>query len=327
MKDSDAPALFPYGGFGSLLVSGERSRDARTFFARRIIAFLPERHKRRFRAPLRKCEFYSDRALYRDIRRRLELWIDPAVLHQAWDPTWNQWKHLLGAKMEVNATFVKTGKYRWHQSDWQLVTWETALPSRREINLPSDFAQQIEAAKRTYHRFGQYSPVLDKLRSLVERKPMEKAEIERMLSAMKVPGEFDVAQISWRPDSDSFFYPQLPRRALCIHLYRAEYIFELERAVVVKTPQLGNATYLFAKPESMDRFLAAYAKISKDDIRRNRANIGERLGFLGRIIHRSNSRTWAKELRERLGEAPHFAQATEPTSAATDTYGQYARLK
>ena len=100
LKDPEAPALFPYGGFGSLLVSGERSRDAQTFFARRIIAFLPEHHRRRFHAPLRKCEFYSDRALYRDIRRKLELWIDPAVLHQVWDPSWNRWKHLLGAKME-----------------------------------------------------------------------------------------------------------------------------------------------------------------------------------------------------------------------------------
>src|SRR5262249_16836899 len=84
LKEPEAPALFPYGGFGSLLASGERSRDGQTFFARRIIAFLPERQKRRFIAPLRKCEFYSDHALYRDIRRRLELWIDPAVLHQVW---------------------------------------------------------------------------------------------------------------------------------------------------------------------------------------------------------------------------------------------------
>jgi hypothetical protein len=123
LKDPEAPALFPYGGFGSLLVSGVRSRDAQTFFARRIIAFLPERHRRRFHAPLRKCEFYSDRALYRDIRRRLELWIDPAVLHQVWDASWNRWKHLLGAKMEINATFVKSGKYRWHRGDWQLASF------------------------------------------------------------------------------------------------------------------------------------------------------------------------------------------------------------
>ena len=314
LKDPEAPALFPYGGFGSLLVSGERSRDTQTFFSRRIIAFLPERHRRRFHAPLRKCEFYSDRALYRDVRRRLELWIDPSVLHQVWDATWNRWKHLLGAKMEVNATLVKSGKYRWHRSGWQLVTLETALPSRLEIKLPSDFAQQIETAKRTYHRFGQYSPVLDKIRLLVERKPMEKAEIERMLSAMKVPSDFDVAQISWQPDYDSFFYQQLSRRALRIYLFRDEYIFELGRTVVVEKPQLGNATYLFRKPHSMDAFLAAYTGVSKDDIRRNRANIGEKLGFLGRIIHGSNARIWAKELRARIGEAPDFATETAAVS-------------
>ena len=33
---------------------------------------------------------------------------------------------------------------------------------------------------------------------------------------------------------------------MLIYLFRDEYIFALERAVVVETPQLGNATYLFA---------------------------------------------------------------------------------
>jgi hypothetical protein len=175
--DPDAPAVFPYGGLGSLLAWGERSRNGQTFFARRIIAFLSERHRRCFHAPLRRCEFYCDRALYRDIRRRLDLWIDPAVLRQVWDATWNRWKHLLGAKMEINATFVKSGKYRWHRSDWQLVTWETALPSRLEITLPADFEQQVEAAKRTYRRFGQYAAGLDKIRSLIERKPWKKRKL------------------------------------------------------------------------------------------------------------------------------------------------------
>jgi hypothetical protein len=42
---------------------------------------------------------------------------------------------------------------------------------------------------------------------------MEKAEIERMLLAMNVPRDFDVAQISWQPDYDPFVYQQLSRRA------------------------------------------------------------------------------------------------------------------
>jgi hypothetical protein len=170
------------------------------------------------------------------------------------------------------------------------------------------------------HRFGQYSPVLDNFCALVERKPMEKAEIGRMLSAMKVPGDFDVAQINWRPDYDSFFYQQLSRRALRIYLFRDEYIFELERVVAVETPQLGNATYLFAKPQRMDAFLAAYAGVSKDDIRRNRANLGEKPGFLGRIIHGNNPRSWAKELRARIGEASDFA-APAITYSADATKG------
>ena len=34
LADSAAPALFPYGGFGSLLVAGDLSRDGTTFYAR-----------------------------------------------------------------------------------------------------------------------------------------------------------------------------------------------------------------------------------------------------------------------------------------------------
>jgi len=116
-------------------------------------------------------------------------------------------------------------------------------------------------------------------------------------------------QSALRPDYDPFVYQQLSLRARHIYLLRDEYIFELEKVVAVETPQLGNATYLFAKPGSLAAFLAAYMKVSKDDIRRNRENIGERLGFLGRIIHGSNPRSWAKELRSRIAAADFAAAA------------------
>src|SRR5215469_16930484 len=94
----------------------------------------------------------------------------------------------------------------------------------------------------------------------------------------------DVAQISWRPDSDPFFYDQLSydqlsRRARRVCLIRGEYIFDLEKAVVIETPQLGHATYIFTKPRSIEGFLALYTKTTKEDIRRNRDNVSERLGF------------------------------------------------
>lgn len=300
--DPEAPALFPYGGFGSLLVAGQRSRDGQTFFAHRILSFLPECRQRRFRAPMRQCDFYDGRALYRDLRRRLELWLDPALLHIMWDATWNQWKHLLGTKMEVSATFAQSGRYRRRHGQWELVQWETALPSRVEVKLPDEIQEQLETARTTYHRFGQHSAALERIRACIEHRAVERAELEEMCSELRIPGDFDIAQINWRPDYDPFFYRQLSRRARRVYLFRGEYIFDLERAVVAETPQLGHATYVFAKPRSMEGFLATYTQISKDAIRHNRHNVAARLAFLGRVIHGVDPKAWFNDLKRYVGE-------------------------
>ncbi|MGB7593494.1 MAG: hypothetical protein WBO19_19875, partial [Terriglobia bacterium] len=73
LKDSSAPAPFPYGGLGSILVAGDRSRDGQTFFATQILSFQPELQEHRFHAPLRNFDFYDDRAIYHDSRRKLEV--------------------------------------------------------------------------------------------------------------------------------------------------------------------------------------------------------------------------------------------------------------
>jgi hypothetical protein len=309
LQDPEAAALFPYGGFGSLLVSGERSRDGAAFFARRLLAFRPDSRERRFHLPLRKCEFYEDRALCRDVMRRLEFWMDSAVIPLVWDASWNRWKHLLGLKIEVEGTFVQSGRYRKRRGEWELVRWETGLPSRLRVRLPADAAEQIAHAHHTYLRFGQYSRALDQVKLLLEHRAVEKAELERICAGLKISGDFDIAQISWQPDYDEFFYRQLSRRARHVYLYRGEYIFDLEKAVVVETPQLGHATYVFAKPRNMESFLHVYIRSSKEDIRRNRDNVGERLGFLKRVIHGTNPRAWLKELRQHLGEKVDFASA------------------
>jgi len=302
LQDPDAPAVFPHGGFGSLLVSGECSRDGQTFFATRILTFRPEMRQRRFRAPLRKFDFHSKSAVYRDGRRKLEVLVDQAAMPVLWDQTWNQWKHLLGAKVEIDATFVRAGKYRVKSGAWHLIQWESALPSRLEVKLPYNLQEQVESARRTYHRFGQHSQALDRIRARIERGPIEKKELDRLLGELGVPGDLDVAQLTWRPDYDPFFYQQLAKRARRLYLFREEYIFELAEAIAVETPQLGHATYLFAKPRSMEGFLAAYLRVTKEDIRQNRDNAAEKLGFLGRIVHGVNSRAWLKELNARTGE-------------------------
>jgi len=309
LDDPASAALFPYGGFGSLLVVGDCSRDGSTFYASRILSFLPEQKFKHFRAPLRKVVFYNDHAIYRDSRRKLEVIFDQASLPLLWDSSWNRWKHLLGAKVGVKATFIQSGKYQHRAGTWYLVKWETALPSRIEVALPANIAEQIADARKTHHRFGEFSEALDQVRARIEAAPVERADLQKLCAALGIPGDFDVAQITWKPDYDAFYYRQLCKRARHLYLFRSEYIFDLEKAVIVETPQLGHATYLFSRPASMPEFLSIYASVMKGDIRHNRDNVAERLDFLSRLIHGHNPRAWLKELKVRLGEAVDYAEA------------------
>ncbi len=301
LQDPEASALFPYSGFGSLLVSGDRSRDGKTFFANRILAFRPEIRRRRFRAPLRKFEFYRKHAIYRDARRKLEVILDQAAMPVIWDPTWNQWKHLLAPKVEIDATFVHTGKFRMKSGAWHAVEWESALPSRLQVNLPNNLQEQIETAQKTYHRFGQYSQAMERIRARIDREPVEKKELDQILGDMGVPGDFDVAQITWEADYNAFYYRELLKRARTVYFFRDEFIFELERVIATERPELGHATYLFAKPANMDGFLRLYARTTKQAIRANRDNIAEHVGFVGRISHGIKPETWLEALRVFLG--------------------------
>jgi len=313
LRDPDAPALFPYGGFGALLVAGELSQDRETFFAKTILSFLPDRRQRQFRAPLRKVEFFDGHAVYRDSRRKAEVILDQISLPLAFDPTWNQWRHLISTKFGVEATFVKSGKYRFRNGEWCLVDWETALPSRLRIILPSDTQEVLATARKTYQRFGEFYDAIQNIRLRLEREPLERAELTRMCDECRIPSDFDIAQISWKPDYDSFYYNQLRKRTRKLFLFRDEYIFELEHATVVEVPQQGHATYVFSRPANLDQWVRAYARAAKDDIRQNRGNAAEQLGFLGRVMHGRNPRSWLRALRAKIGEPVDYSLAVEET--------------
>ena len=311
LLDSEAPALFPYGGFGALLAAGELSPDRETFFARKILSFLPDRRERRFRAPLRKIEFYDGYAVYRDSRRKAEVILDPISLPLAFDPTWNQWRHLVSTKVGVEATFVKSGKYRLRDGEWHLVDWETALPSRLKITLPRDTQEVLANARKLHHRFGQFFDAIQRIRLRLEQEPLERQELDRVCDELRIPPDFDIAQISWKPDYDWFYYGQLRKRTRKMFLFRDEYIFELERAIVVEVPQQGHATYVFSRPGNLDQWVRDYARTLKDDLRKNRANVAERLGFLGRVMHGRNPKVWLRDLRAKVGEAVDYSLAVE----------------
>ncbi|MCX6636447.1 MAG: hypothetical protein NT090_15415 [Acidobacteria bacterium] len=311
LLDRDAPALFPYGGFGALLAAGELSPDRETFFARKILSFLPDRREWRFRAPLRKIEFFDGYAVYRDSRRKAEVILDSISLPLAFDSTWNQWRHLVSTKVGIAATFVKGGKYRLRSGEWHLVNWETALPSRLKITLPGDVQEVLANARKTYHRFGQFFDAIQGIRLRLEREPLDRRELAQLCDELRIPPEFDVAQISWRADYDSFYYNQLSKRTRKMFLFREEYIFELERAIVVEVPQQGHATYVFSRPANLDQWVRSYARSAKDNIRQNRGNSAEQLGFLGRVMHGRNPRTWLRELRAKIGEPVDYSLTVE----------------
>ena len=171
------------------------------------------------------------------------------------------------------------------------------------MKVPANLTEQVEAARNRYHRFGEFSDALASIRARIEREPMKREHLRGLCWDLGLPGDFDIAQINWKPDYDAFIYQQLSLRARRIYLFRDEYIFDLPGGVAVEKPKLGHATYLFSKPSNLEAFLSVYLKSPKGDIRKNRGNVAEKLGFLGRIAHGTNPRTWLKELRTRLGES------------------------
>jgi hypothetical protein len=103
----------------------------------------------------------------------------------------------------------------------------------------------------------------------------------------------------------------LHKRSRKLFLFRDEYIFELERAIVVELPEQGHATYVFCRPDNLEQWVRNYSRIPKDDIRRNRMNAAERLGFIGRVMHGRNPRTWLRDLRAKIGEPVDYSLAVE----------------
>jgi hypothetical protein len=306
LNDPKSPALFPFAGFGLILVSGSPLNDR--FFVRQIISFIPEWRKRRFKLPLRKMTYYSDRAVYWDSRARIEMTLDPILLPIGFHPNWNRSKHLLGTKIDVDTYFVRTGKYCRKGSQWKLVTWDTALASRTKITLPENLKEAVGEAKRTYQRFSQYSSWIEEMRQRIEREPMEKSSLESLCAAEGIPADFDVSWISWKPDYDPYYYKQLLKRAKRLYLFRTEYVIETANAIIVETPQTGHATYFFSPSKDLKQFLCAYARTAKEAIRKNQENCGDCLGYLGRVVHGKNRNQWLAEVKKRLGEPVNYGE-------------------
>jgi hypothetical protein len=178
--------------------------------------------------------------------------------------------------------------------------------------VPPDATEALSSARRAYERFGQYHDSVERIRRRLEREPIEERDLAELCRKLRIPGDFDVAQFCWKPDYDPYFYQQLKKRSVNVFLFRNEYIFQLARTVVAEVLQLGNATYVFARPADIQKFAGRYAGTSRDEIRKNRGNVASELGFIGRVMHGRNPRKWLAELKLRIGESVDYVLAETP---------------
>ena len=310
LKDEDAPALFPYGGFGSILVEGRLSGDGDTFFADRILAYKPELTSRKLTLLLRQCEFFTDRVICRDPRRRIEVWLDANLLAGlSWDLTWNHWKHWLRSRIEVEATLVHAGNYRLQNGEWMLRQWYAALPSRLRVRLPDTLSNDIDQARAIHALLGQHAELVRQIRVQLEKQPIEHIQIQHWFDQLRASAHLRPQHVTWRPDYEPYYFEQLRKRSRTWFLFRDVYLFLWQNVLIAEVPEQGYATYLFAKPDNMDVFLRKYSTVTREDIRHNRDCHASELGFIGRVVRGRKKKRWLADVFKHAGEKADYVEA------------------
>jgi hypothetical protein len=302
-RDEDAPPTFPYGGCGSILVEGRVIDDSRAFIGNRILAFKPETDERKASILMRSCEFLPDRIVYRDSRRKFEVWLDGGLLPGLnWDPTWNNWKHWLRSRLEVEATFVTSAKERIEQGKRFVSKWSVALPSRLRVTVPEGLMADIECARAFHDLLGRHSDLIRQIAAQIESCPAEHCLVEKWFQDFNAEPELRPQLVNWQPDYDEFYFEELRKRSKTWFLFREEYLFVWHKLLIAEIPSLGHATYLFLRPQNLEEFLAEYAKTARDEVRRNRDEVASRLGFIGRVVRGRRKMRWLNEVLTRAGE-------------------------
>ena len=309
-KDEDAPPLFPYGGFGSILAEGHLSEDGQAFFAQRILAYKPEMTAQKLSLLYRRCEFFHDRVVCRDPRRKIEVWLDGNLLPGlSWDLKWNNWKHWLKSRLEVEATLVSAGKYRLTKGEWILRKWSTALPSRLQVSVPEGLAADIARARALHSLLGEHADLVRHAGAQIEKYPVEHTTIQKWFDDLAVSTDLKPHYVNWLPDYEPYYFEQLRKRSRTWFLFRNEYLFVWPQVLIAEVPEPGHATYLFSAPAQLDEFMQRYAGFDRDDVRHNRNNAASRLGFIGRVVRGRRKQRWLNDVLKRAGEKADYVES------------------
>ena len=312
LADDTAMLPFPYGGEGDILVAGDLSKDGSSFFAKAILSYKPTTSRRKLKIRLRSFEFLPDRLGFLDPRRKLEVWLDSGLLNGLrWDTSWNNWKHWLRSAVDVDATFVNSARYRYGKGEWQVRSWWTALPSRITMTVPDRLQADVERARGIHELLGRYSEFVHRVREQAQRQPLDASDVQSWLDQLGAPPDLRPEYLCWKPDFDEYYFAQLRKRAVTWFLFREEFVFVLQGAIISEIPMPGHATYVFALPSDRDTFLRLYERTSRTEIRQNAGNVASELGFVGRVVRGRKRKRWLAEVLKLAGEQVNYLDAVE----------------
>ncbi|MGH9435332.1 MAG: hypothetical protein ACRD06_04970, partial [Terriglobia bacterium] len=175
------------------------------------------------------------------------------------------------------------------------------LASTLTVQNTQDLAGRFEQTRVFWQRFYPHADAVALLRARIEREPVNTEDAARWCVARGVPGPVDSRLINWEPDYEERYYRELASRAQPIYLFRNEYLFVLDDAVVAEIPLVGHASYIFRPPGTLAQFLHSYAQTNRREIRRDLGTSRKALGYRGRIPHVRDFEAWLRALQQRCG--------------------------
>jgi hypothetical protein len=314
LHDDEAPLPFPFGAAGECLVDGRLSNDGETFFADSILAFKPNVQHKQIEVLLRQCEFLPDRIVFRDSKRKVEIWLDAGLLEGLrWDSTWNSWKPWLRSRISIASDFVEAPKVQFEDGERVVTSWWIALPSRISVTPPASLSADIERARAFHDLLGRHAEILTKVREQAVREPVEAGTVQFWFDELGAAPALRPEFATWQPDYEDYYFHQLRQRSRVWFLFREEYLFVLPGAVVAEIPMAGHASYIFAEPPDMDRFLRRYSGVVRTDIRMNKDGVATELGFVGRVLRGTKKKRWLADVLKHstIGKENPYGSSTD----------------
>ena len=290
LEDPDASVAFPPWTVGILRAAGQKKGEL--FLVNELLSFFPRTEERTARLALRRFRFEGQQAIYRDARKRILVRFDSSLLPMQWTDDWNTWAHLALGSVTVKAIFWQQTRFRRTETGFQPRIWSQPFQSTLAVQNPSSVAPRFDAARSFWEHFHPHADIVALLRARLEQEAIEAQEAAAWCQAHGVRPPVEARWINWEPDYEEAFYRELAARARAVYLFRNEYLFIFDQAVVSEIPQAGHASYIFQPNTSLNAFLRSYVQTTRHAIRTQPKNARKRLGYAGRIPHVKYLSAW-----------------------------------